>query len=1108
MLFIHNIRSVAKYESKILVRSWFFKVFTVLAVLLLFGFNFNVLLPSDGFSMWMIKAVPSNIPYANILLLNTGQAIIAIFLASEFLKRDKQLDTSEVFYVRPLSNAEYVIGKIWGNIRVFLILNVIIMAMALVFNYMATETSVDWLAYLYYFVLISIPTLIFILGLSIFLMLVLKNQALTFIILLGYIGLTIFYIEDKFYYLFDYMAYSLPLFKSTIVGFTNPETLINHRAIYFFLGLAFIFFTIFLFRRLPNSSKSHYPWLFVSLCMFLLGIGAGYRHVDSILGAADLRKLYTELNNKYVHDPKMVIEEYDIEVEQLPESFSSVVKMKGVAQDSSASFIFCLNPGLEVTEIKSDGKTLDFAREKQILKVNFPSQIAKGDTVLLSVSYGGRIDESLCYLDVPSEVLEAKNNMFIFNIDKRYVFQTEDFVLMTPETYWYPRPGTAYSDESPDWQQTYFSNFNLNVKPLEGLVPLSQGKSEITADSTAYKFSIEYPMQSISLVIGKYENKSVTVDSTTTYSLWYLEGHDYFSAEFDSIVDTIPTLLREMRGNLERPYKLTYPFKRFSVIEVPGQFASYTRAWSQAQETVQPEMVFFPEKAYPFYVGNVVQYKKMQKKWGSWDGREVSDKDATIRAFYSFSWTFLQSEGNYSYSSGDRGRGNLTSQSNPYFLFPQLYNFRYNIFSNEWPIANRLVELYLKRKSSDWGWERQINGISNNEKANLLMEKHSFKDLLADVDHRDLVDNIVGLRAEELFAHPEMSIGVAAFRDSLYAVLERNTFGNMQFEMLLDTLGSISDTDIKSYIPGWVKPTPLPLFTIGTPEVLRIRDRDGEVYRMEILISNDSEYEGIVDLDIGINGQWGDRMEARQKRKVAIAGNETKRLVSVWDNAPRYMNINTVISGNLPSFINQPIGNIRQERGSITETDSDYVVPRTSFDIPGEIIIDNDDSLSFFLSKPDVVGLLSKWLDKVDEDSFKYRGVSWWRSPLEWTLTTDAAYYGKYIRSAYVVKSGKGDQLATWKAQIPEEGQYELYYYVYRSPDIRYGRHFRGKTEYKFKIEYGDESEDGYIDVRRANDGWERIGTYYFKEGPVSVTLSNKTELRSVTADAVKFVRK
>lgn len=184
-------------------------------------------------------------------------------------------------------------------------------------------------SYIFYFLLISIPTLVFIIGLSIFLMLVLKNQALTFIILLGYIGLTIFYISDKFYYLFDYMAYSLPLVKSTIVGFTNWETVLNHRAIYFFAGLAFIFFTIFLFRRLPNSSRSNYPWLFLSFCMLLVSGAAGYKHVHSILEESDMRALYTAVNNKYVHTPKMIIDRYDISVEQHPETFSSEVMMKG-----------------------------------------------------------------------------------------------------------------------------------------------------------------------------------------------------------------------------------------------------------------------------------------------------------------------------------------------------------------------------------------------------------------------------------------------------------------------------------------------------------------------------------------------------------------------------------------------------------------------------------------------------------------------------------------------------------------------------------------------------------------------------------------------------------
>jgi hypothetical protein len=50
----------------------------------------------------------------------------------------------DVFYVRPLSNAEYVIGKIWGNLRVFLLLNLIIMAITAAFNSGRKEKNRCW----------------------------------------------------------------------------------------------------------------------------------------------------------------------------------------------------------------------------------------------------------------------------------------------------------------------------------------------------------------------------------------------------------------------------------------------------------------------------------------------------------------------------------------------------------------------------------------------------------------------------------------------------------------------------------------------------------------------------------------------------------------------------------------------------------------------------------------------------------------------------------------------------------------------------------------------------------------------------------------------------
>lgn len=84
------------------------------------------------------------------------------------------------------------------------------------------------------------------------------------------------------------------------------------------------------------------------------------------------------------------------------------------------------------------------------------------------------------------------------------------------------------------------------------------------------------------------------------------------------------------------------------------------------------------------------------------------------------------------------------------------------------------------------------------------MEKQGFKELLANVEYRDLLENIVSLKIYRLFADPEISIGVNAFRDSVYALLEQNTFRNIQFESLLDTLGNISHTDIPFGIVGVV----------------------------------------------------------------------------------------------------------------------------------------------------------------------------------------------------------------------------------------------------------------------------------------------------------------
>ena len=63
-------------------------------------------------------------------------------------------------------------------------------------------------------------------------------------------------------------------------------------------------------------------------------------------------------------------------------------------------------------------------------------------------------------------------------------------------------------------------------------------------------------------------------------------------------------------------------------------------------------------------------------------------------------------------------------------------------------------------------------------------------------------------------------------------------------------------------------------------------------------------------------------------------------------------------------------------------------------------------------------------------------------------------------------------------------------------------------TEYRFKVCYDHEEEEAYIDLARSEDGWGLLGTYYFNRDTVRVVLTDDTKLRTVTADAVKIVRK
>ena len=1124
MLGITNIRIVSKYETKLLVRGWFFKVFAVLALLasLILG------------AIYILTQFPqpeivnrSVIPYLFMLFMNVGQAVVSVFLASEYLKRDKQLDTSEVFYTRPLSNAEYLLGKMWATLKVFFMLDLVVAAIALIMSLIKFGVDLDYLSYIWYFLLLSVPTLVFIVGLSTTLMLILNNQAITMVILLAYIGVTLFYIDDLYYYLFDYIGFNLPMLKSTVTGFSGLSRLINHRLCYLLLGIGLILTDISLFHRLANSRYSLLPWRIAAGLFLVAGFYTGYRHVH-LYKVDDLyRADMIELDNQYVNKGVAVVDFCDLTVTQNGDSLNVKADMTVRPKEDESILVFSLNPGFQVKSISAAGHEVNLERLKHLIVIKFSGTLPADEPVKLTMEYGGIADERICYLDITEEK-RIKNTkvLSMLNVPKRYLFQDSEFTMLTPESYWYPRPGVAFSNESPEWEMSYFTGFNVNVTPNPGKRPLSQGLCTVNADSTQYTFTPESSLPSVTLLIGDYSPKSMMVDSTL-YTVWELGQWDDKFAVFDSISDTLPNFIRSTRRSMEYQADMKYPFKRFSIVEVPVNFTSYKRVWTSAYEQLQPEMVLVHERGCDM---RVFQFENQKRMYGNGRNRrrgggDMSEKEVLVNVFTS-AISFMMQQGSFS-GNNRGGQFTMTQTDNPYYYRPLFYNFRYNIYSSDWPMAKRMVESITNTNTNNGGeWLRRMNGLSEDEKALILMGKYDFNRIMSDPEWEDLADNALALKTKDFFAPVSAVMGYEAMLDSITAKTREKEFSNVSFDSILEWLQTFSGVSLQEKIDAWDEPVRLACYKIGNPQMTTVTTDTADIYQAEIAFENISDYPGYVTVEYVFYETENAGDEDKPKRMVIrVDAHETRRIVTHWFNTPSMITVNTMLSSNLPHDVRLDNSNWSSYTGTELTPEGVYTL-RTGVDntLPGEIIVDNEDKELFTLSRPVRTGYLSKWIDKSREkkNEFIYEGFSDWRTYTLWTLVTDQNLYGDYIRSAYIISSGDGSQYARWSVPLTDAGVYDVYFYA--SPDM-YNNDNRNRrwnnnnnwnnnngrrvtNDYNFEIEQFNMQDRVSLSMWRADEGWNLLGTFRFEADTVNVSLNNRSGVRVIVADAVRFVKR
>ena len=293
---------------------------------------------------------------------------------------------------------------------------------------------------------------------------------------------------------------------------------------------------------------------------------------------------------------------------------------------------------------------------------------------------------------------------------------------------------------------------------------------------------------------------------------------------------------------------------------------------------------------------------------------------------------------------------------------------------------------------------------------------------------------------------------------------------------------------------------------------------------------------------IGMQGRGqisvqGRGMEAADISKIVYLGpHETKKIGIVLDAQPRAMMINTLFAKNIPGEITFPIDEIIKSKDVIKEFSGEEIVssdPSASDQF--SIIVDNEDP-GFKISRQITENRLRKLLGIQNKKGTSYQQVSLMSIPSYWQPVVQSAFYGKYIRSALYTKSGKGDKTLTWKTPIDKPGYYDIFCFIGKTADrmmIRaggfgggarpggapgppgaggQGRDANGAPsppfkEFHYRIYHDGGSEEVTLDYANAENGWNKLGTYYLAADTSKIVLSNLSAGRAVIGDAIKWVR-
>ena len=1103
---------VARFERKMLLRSWAFRIISFLCFMAAFLQVLGTL--SLIYFMSAETYLGPLFTSANTTFIGLAQiggllTWTIVFFANDLGARDRRIGVGDVVGSRPLSDGLYVLGRMLGLLIPLTVLMVLTLVAILLLNQAFGLRGATFQQYAPFFFSFNVLSVAFTVALMTFLSTLLRNRLLT-----SLAGITII-IASAFLLinlspLFDIGGFRLAGNYSDLVGYGPIAPLAMHRFTYLLLTLFLVSATVYCYPRPEGTRRT-----LLSTGSLAVSALASVVFVSYVLMASRQtdaqHQAWRESLQQTATNQAAGVNHYEMDMHLLPHQGAIrgtvVLALANRSETEEDTFIFVLNPGLHLDELTiANDSAASFKRNGPVVELTLGAPLSPGATVQANWKYSGTIDPHAAWLTPPPPTQDwwqqAQQVDFLMGglsgwIGRRYAF-------LLPESHWYPVPNASFGHTYPDKQPKNFATAQIRLHLPEGWTGTTQGQlttEERSGEETLLVYDADTPVPQFSLTVGEYAVAKTEVDGIQL-AFFYAPLHGDNVELFADAAKELERVVSESLERIEDRLGIPYPYKSLSVAEVPSVCRSFSDSWDGRNLFVQPGVLLLSESDFfnTYFAQSYERAEERTKKEGT------GATDAQIKA------ELLKR-----YFTGNAFGGDLELN-----LMQNYWEFQVNASGNAYPVLGSaftasLAETALGRhqRHGDYAKERlaqpavNVQDDGSGEKVEMrrnpflpsVLDRGTDRELLtiplesmAPGDQDEEFVPLVNRKTAGFLDTLALAMGDKEWKAFLPTLLDAYRFKSIEMADLEREVAAYSTQDLSWVFEQFVSSAVMPGYVIAKAEAYEIDTGQLErLFQTVVRIDNLEEGKGFVKLIIELDESSGSRTV---EQDVYLTSLEAKEIRTVLSEKPKSVRLQAPYSRNVQDPMQTLY--VPEEAQNVPGEDSVSTVEAVATELT--VVVDDLD-LGFSTVKLDKesrtrIGDAPK---AGDEDEYPPYNGFW--PPGRWEQESAIDAYGKYDRTRKIKKPGNGNEMAVWTASLPRAGSYEVHFFI--------GEKTSG--QYRITVENGESTREIELELGTAREGWNSLGKYEFEaDAQARVTLSD--ELRDeglfprIYADAVKWV--